>query len=83
MKKLFSTSEAADLLGISRIAVFKRIKKGQIKAKKVGRTYVIDPNENASVFAEQKGSIDKEAIDTAVTKVVDNYGEALRLLGAE
>lgn len=30
------------MLGISRVAVFKKIKKGEIKAYKVGPTFVID-----------------------------------------
>ena len=33
-KKYISTLELANLLGISRIAVFKKIQKGEIKAKK-------------------------------------------------
>ncbi len=37
-----STAELAKLLGISPVAVFKRIKKGQIKAVKIGRSYAID-----------------------------------------
>ncbi len=41
-KDLIGTTEAADILGISRIAVFKRIQKGQLEAVKVGRNYVID-----------------------------------------
>ncbi len=41
-KHLIGTTEAADILGISRIAVFKRIQKGQLEAVKVGRNYVID-----------------------------------------
>ncbi len=39
---LIGTTEAAQILGISRIAVFKKIQKGQIEAYKVGRNYVID-----------------------------------------
>lgn len=36
-----STAELAKFLGISVVAVFKRIKKGQIKATKIGRSYAI------------------------------------------
>lgn len=37
----YTTKELAGLLGISRIAVFNRIKKGTIKAQKIGRNFVI------------------------------------------
>lgn len=40
-KDFFTTGELAKLLGISRVAVFKRIKNGSIKAKKIGRNFVI------------------------------------------
>lgn len=36
-----SVAQAAETWGISRIAVFKKIKKGQIKAQKIGRSYAI------------------------------------------
>ena len=36
-KEYLSTSEVAKILGISRIAVFKKIKSGEIKAEKKGR----------------------------------------------
>lgn len=37
-----SVPQAAALIGLSRIAVFKRIKAGSLKAKKIGRNYVIE-----------------------------------------
>ena len=40
-KDFYTTAELAELLGVSRIAVFKRIKSGSIKATKVGRNFVI------------------------------------------
>ncbi len=36
-----SVAEAAEILSISRIAVFKRIQKGQIPAERMGRSYAI------------------------------------------
>ena len=36
-----SIPEYARILGISRIAVYTRVKKGQIPAKKIGRNYVV------------------------------------------
>lgn len=41
LKEFYTTKELANLLGISRVAVFNRIKKGDIKAQKMGRNFVI------------------------------------------
>jgi len=41
LKEFYTTKELAELLGVSRIAVFNRIKKGGIKARKMGRNFVI------------------------------------------
>jgi excisionase family DNA binding protein len=40
-KEFYTTKELAELLGVSRVAVFNRIKKGDIKAQKMGRNFVI------------------------------------------
>lgn len=40
-EEYISVAKAAEILGISRIAVFKKIQKGQLKAQKAGRSYVI------------------------------------------
>jgi len=40
-KRFYSVPEAAKKLGVSRIAVFKRIRKGDLKAMRIGRAYVI------------------------------------------
>ncbi len=81
--KTLTTTEVAKLLGVSRIAIFKQIKSGKIRAKKVGRRYVIAkadlPIEFGGELTEQK----KQIISEAVRKTVQEYGEALRLLGAE
>jgi len=44
-KKYISTSEVAKLLGISRVAVFNRIKKGKLNAIKIGRNFAIPEEE--------------------------------------
>ncbi len=82
MKKYLSTTEVAKLLGISVVAVFKKIKSGVIPAQKVGRNYVIDPN----VLGLKGGNVPaqvKDKIEKAVKKVVEEYGEALKKLGSE
>ena len=41
MKKI-SVSEAAEILGVSKSFIFKRIRNGHIAAEKVGHMFVID-----------------------------------------
>ncbi len=82
-KNLFSTSEVAKLLGISRIAVFKKIKSGDIKAQKIGRNFVIDKSDLPAVLGEVLTEKKKFFIERAVKKIVQEYSETLKLLGKE
>ncbi|MFA4815420.1 MAG: helix-turn-helix domain-containing protein [Candidatus Gracilibacteria bacterium] len=79
MDDLLTTSEVASLLGISRIAVFKQIQSGILPARKIGRNYVIkreDLQLPSAILTEEK----KETLNQFVDKVIDDYGETLRLL---
>jgi excisionase family DNA binding protein len=79
-KQYISTTEAAKILKISRVTVFKKIKRGQIKASKIGRNFVIDRNE----LSHSGGPLlqkEKYLIEQAVGKTVKEYGETLKLLG--
>ena len=61
-KEFYTTIELAKLLGISRVAVFNRIKKGEIKAQKMGRNFVIFKKdmEDIEVFLSNLFKIAKE-----------------------
>lgn len=82
-KKYLTTSELAKLLGISRIAVFKKIKSGKIKAKKIGRNFVIEKKELGGILDESLTERKKTEIDASVKKTIKEYGETLKLLGKE
>lgn len=82
-KDFFSTSEIAKLLGISRIAVLKRIKKGKLSAVKVGRNFVIPRKEIESILGRELSEEDKKIIAAGVKKVLEEYGETLKKLGKE
>ena len=82
-KKYLTTSELAKLLGISRIAVFKKIKSGKIKAKKNGRNFVIDKKELGGILDESLTERKKIEISETVKKTIKEYGETLKLLGKE
>ncbi|MCA9402350.1 MAG: excisionase family DNA-binding protein [Candidatus Omnitrophica bacterium] len=49
-----SVAEAAARLGISRIAVFKKIKKGQLRAERMGRSYAVLKAEVAVIEGKSK-----------------------------
>jgi excisionase family DNA binding protein len=82
-RELITTAELAKILGISRIAVFKRIKRGQIKAIRVGRNFVIPRDSLPEVLGQVLSKKNKREIETAVKKTVREYGQTLRLLGNE
>jgi len=82
-KQFYSTNEVAKLLGISRIAVFKKIKAGEIKAIKIGRNYVIAKEDLPQILGQVLKPQEKETINQAVAKTVREYGQTLKLLGKE
>jgi excisionase family DNA binding protein len=78
-----SIPEMARILGLSRIAVYRKVRKGQIKAKKIGRNYAIDRGDVEQILGKALAEEDKRQIDAAVSKTVKEYGRTLKLLGAE
>ena len=80
-KKFISTTELAKILGISRIAVYKKIKSGKIKATKVGRDFVIDKKDLGNILEKTLSKKEKSEIEKAVKKTIREYGETLKLLG--
>ena len=82
-KNTLSTKELAQLLGISRVAVFKKIQKGEIRAEKIGRNFVIDKKSLPEILGSVLTEAKKKKIEDAVKKTVKEYGETLKLLGQE
>ncbi|OQX88500.1 MAG: hypothetical protein B6D55_00225 [Candidatus Omnitrophica bacterium 4484_70.2] len=75
--------QLAQILGISRIAVYKKVKKGKIKAIKIGRNYLIPKKYILVILGKALGEDERRQIDKAIKKTVEEYGEVLRLLGRE
>ncbi|MHC4543573.1 MAG: helix-turn-helix domain-containing protein [Planctomycetota bacterium] len=75
--------QLAKILGLSRIAVYRKVKKGQIKAVKIGRTFAIPQKQIAAILGKSLRQEDKKEIDSAVKKTVKEYGQVLKLLGSE
>jgi len=82
-KKHFTIPQLARQLGMSRIAVYKKVKKGQIKAIKIGRNYVISDCDITEILGKEISAKTKKRVDAAVRKTVRDYGEVLKKLGQE
>jgi excisionase family DNA binding protein len=82
MKRYLTTAEVAKILGISQVAVFKKIKNGTLRAQKIGRNYAIDPAD-LGLKSDRLGIKTRKRIETAVKRVVRDYGVALKKLGKE
>ncbi len=74
--------QLANVLGISRIAVYNKVRKGQIKAVKIGRTFAIPQSQISEIMGRKLSEKDKKEIDLAVEKTVREYGSVLKLLGS-
>ncbi len=78
-----SVAQLAALLGTTRDAVYKRINNGQIQYEKIAGRYLIPRKEFEGLVTKQLTDKIKAEIDKGVAKVVQDYGETLRLLGKE
>ncbi len=82
-KEYITIPKLANLLGVSRIAIYKRVKKGQIPATRIGKTYVITDQTIRNILGKELTTARKKRIDAAVNKTVQEYGEVLKKLGRE
>jgi excisionase family DNA binding protein len=82
-RQYFSTSEIANILGVSRIAIFKKIKTGALKAQKIGRNYMVTREELESALGHFVSESRKKELHRAVDRTMFEYGEAIKMLGKE
>lgn len=82
-QEYYTTAEAAKVLGVSRIAVFKKIKEGKIKAEKFGRNYLIPRKDILEIAGQIISPQRKKQIEAGIDKTIAEYGEVLRKLGKE
>jgi len=83
IKDYYSLKEIAEILGISRIAVFKKVKKGEIQAMRIGRSYAVPKKAIAYITGIKLSSEDIKQLDNAVKMTIADYGEVLKKLGKE
>lgn len=75
--------ELAKKLGISRVAAWSRIKKGEIPAIKVGRQYVVSARDARIAAGEELSPEQQKWLEGAVARVVREYGPVLKRLSRE
>ena len=82
-KGFYSSTEAARILNISRVAVFRQIKLGKIKAVKIGRNFIISHDAVLEALGKKIGNTKKEEIERAVDRAIKDYGKTFKLLAKE
>jgi len=82
-EKYISIPELAKLLGLSRIAVYYKVKAGKIKAIRIGRNYAIPTKYLQEILGKELSESEKEKIKQAVKRTVREYGDVLKRLGKE
>lgn len=75
--------QLADKLGLSRVAVWNKVKRGEIRAAKVGRQYVISAQDARVAAGEELSPERKKCLEAAVDRVVREYGPVLKRLSRE
>ncbi len=82
-EEYISIPQLAKLLGLSRIAVYKKVKSGVISAIKIGKTFAIPKKHLLEILGKALTETGKKEIDSALKKTIEDYGETLKLLGKE
>ena len=75
--------QVAKLLGISRIAVYRQVKSGKIKATRFGRNYAISKKYIMEIAGKPFSDKDREQVDIAIKRALEQYGKAIKRLGEE
>ncbi len=82
-KEYITIPQLAEILGLSRIAVYKKVKKGEIEAVRIGRNYAVPKKYISGILGKELSDKGKEEINRAVRKTIQDYGEVLKQLGEE
>ena len=81
--KYLSIPEVAKILGISRIAVYKRVKKGDIESIRVGNQYVISDSRVSEIIGKATSPAKQKKIELAIKRFVEEYRDLIIRLGDE
>jgi predicted DNA-binding transcriptional regulator AlpA len=78
-----SIPKAAEILGMSRIALYKQVKRGDVKSIKIGKTHGIKRSVLSEIGGGRVTPARKKQINRGVKKVIKEYGDLLTRLGKE
>ena len=81
--KYITIPQLAEILGISRIAVYRQVKTGRIKTSRIGKNFVVSDSDIINILSKKLSDKDKKQTDDAVKKVVQEYAGLLEMLGRE
>ena len=73
----------AKMLNLSRTTIFNWVKSGKIKASKVGGTWIIDDPDIMQTLRGELTEKQKEEIDQAVLRAIEEYGQVFKQLSQE
>jgi excisionase family DNA binding protein len=81
--RYFTIPELARALGLSRGTVYNWVKRGDMPATKVGKTYVITDKTVNEILGKELSPKARRRIEAAVKETVRQYGKALKRLSQE
>ncbi len=82
-KDSISIAELAQLLGVSRVTVLKRVQRGEIPASRVGRAYRIARACLPDILGETVPARRRQMLEHAAERALREYRETFKLLGQE
>lgn len=75
--------ELAERMGLSRVAVYRKVKSGKIPATRVGRIHIVSARTARDILQDKITPARAAWIEAAVKKVVVEYGDVLARLSKE
>lgn len=77
-REYFSIPEAAARLGLSRIAVFKRVKKGQLEALRFGRNWAVPAAALEKAATPEKSAVQPKIVPPPLRKAAPAQAPATK-----
>lgn len=81
-RKFLTVSEVSKKIGLSRMQVIRKIRSGEIRAERVGRSYIV-PEEGLPGIYRKISQAERDRVTEAVRRVLKEYGDVIRRLGRE
>jgi excisionase family DNA binding protein len=82
-EKWVTIPELASQMGLSRIAVYYKVKTGEIPATRIGRNYAISEDTVSHILGQALTQKDKDRIGSVVRLAIKDFGEVFRWLANE